>query len=218
MRGGYSLGMHCHGALAPLLLLACCDINGGQQLYPGASIYESPTRSFHFHFLAPPWHREPPPSEVLVYLAVSILSQFNLENQSISHHLQVTFGSEREARREADVAQEKATRDGRIISRTISSVTSLSGEQGWEFHAFKDRSSGRQYFRDSFFSDGEKRIVHFSLTSAYPLDDQDMNDLIFSFSAGPDPGTKVPPRVAGFALPDASTLGDAGADRSSSWH
>jgi hypothetical protein len=90
----------------------------------------------------------------------------------------------------------KAIGAGKTISDDVDEITTLTGEQGWEYLAYKDEGEkGRFYYRDTAFTDANGRVVLFTMVAAYPLDVRDVDDLMRSFSAGPDEGTRTPKRL-----------------------
>jgi hypothetical protein len=174
-------------------LLAACDISGAGQTYPGASLYQSPSRDFHFHYLAPPWRHGNPEAGKLVHLVVDNFGQFTTTDKALTHQVWASYSSEASTRAAADVVAAELTQAGRTITRPASEVGSLGGDRGWQLFAQRDVSTGRFYYRECLFEAGSGKVVRLSLTGFYPLDEQDIDDLVLSFSAGADPGTQVPP-------------------------
>lgn len=187
--------------LVPLLALAFvlvgCDINGTGQVYPGASVFQAPDRSFHFHFLSPPWRYKPHATGEIVHLVVDSFSQFNDDPKdlSITHKLWVKAATSADPRSAVQVLRDEARTKTRTITRDLHQVTTLTGEKGWQYLAYRDEKTGRFYYRDSALALGSSAAVLFSFVAAYPLDEHEIDDLVQSFSAGPDPGEDTPPRI-----------------------
>jgi len=203
--------------LAVLLLvlpLGACEINGSTQTYPGASVYQAPDNGFHFHFLSPPWRYAEKEQRHLVYLVVDSFSQFHRAGDvTISYKLWVSHDQSASAQVGAVALRDKALGAGKMMHTDLESFETLTGEQGWQYMAYKDDPKGERYYhRDSLLTDGHGRVVLFSLTAAYPLWEQDVDDVILSFSDGPDlDDTQTPPkRPDGGPGPDAAT--DAATD------
>jgi len=185
--------------LLTLALLAGCDLNGNELRYPGASVFQAPDGGFHFHFLAPPWRYQKKEPKHIVYLVVDSYSQFNRsegEEITISHKLWVSHGTQATPRAEMEYLRSRAITGGKIIETDVASFETLTGEEGWSYVAHKDEGEkGRFYYRDAGFLDASGKVIQFSMTAAYPLDVQDIDDLLRSYSAGPDDGTPVPRRL-----------------------
>jgi hypothetical protein len=175
------------------VLLAACDINGTGQPYPGASLYQSPNRDFHFHYLAPPWRHGKPEAGKLVHLVVDNFGQFTSTDKALTHQLWASYGSAATSREVADSAALELTQAGRTLTVPVSEIVSLGGDRGWQVLAVRDVPTGRFYYRECVFTAMAGVPVRLSLTGFHPLDEQDIDDVVLSFSASVDPGTQVPP-------------------------
>jgi hypothetical protein len=186
------------------LVFAGCGLNGAQQLYPGASVYESPRHDFHLHYLQPPWRQAKAESGKLLHLAVDNFGQFQSSDKAMTHQLWVSYVPGSNAQQAIAGLVTEATQAGRAITVDAAQVACLTGERGWQLFAQKDQAAGRFYFREVVFPSSAGNLVRLSLTAFYPLDEQDIDDLVRSFSAGSDPGTDAPPRN-----PDAGVTREA---------
>lgn len=189
---------------AATVLLGACDINGTSQTYPGASVFQSPSRDFHFHYLAPPWRYGAPEGGLLGHLVLDPFSQFNPNDHAVSYELRVAYCAKATTQGAALAQRDVAVSAGQTVSRDVAPLTSLTGETGWELYSFKDRltkdnTTVRLYYRDSFYATSLGKVVRFGLSGLYPVDEPDVDDLVHSYSASLDPGTDVPPRI-----PDAA--------------
>lgn len=193
--------------LALLLALAGCDLNGNDLRYPGASVFQAQDGGFHFHFLAPPWRYQKKEPKHIVYLVVDSYSQFNRsggEEVTISHKLWVSYGTQASPRAEMEYLRNRAVTGGKIVETDVASFETLTGEEGWSYVTHKDEGEkGRFYYRDAGFLDASGKVIQFSMTAAYPLDVQDIDDLLCSYSAGPDDGTPTPRRLFDGSQPPA---------------
>ncbi len=194
----------CPTCLLGVVLLAGCDLDGNSLRYPGASVFEPPARDFHFHYLSPPWRIRPKPADLIAHLSVDVLDQFNPTSNAFSHELRLSYatGTSREA---IDAVRLVLAKAGHSFRSEVAPVRALTGEVGWDLLSTVQTSAGLGYHRETFFTASSGKPVRFSLTSAYPLDEQDVDDLLGSFSAAPDDGSVTPPRVRdrGVASADA---------------
>lgn len=185
-------------ALAVVAVGLCgCDINGNDLLYPGASVFEAPDRGFHFHFLSPPWRFQDKEAKHLAFLVVDSYSQFHRSGEvTISHKLWIAHESAAaDPQTFVQSLRQKAVAAKKTVSRDVAQLTTLTGEKGWDYVAHApDNKGGRYYYRDAAFSDANGKVVSFIMLAAYDLATQDIDDLLESFTAGPDDGTVAPPR------------------------
>jgi len=181
-------------ALALLVVVAACDANGNSLTYPGASVYQSPAKDFHFHFLEPPWRPDTPEAGVLAHLAADSSGPIIPGTKPVTHELRVTYGAGASAQAAAAAEQASEVTAGRTITTQATKLTTLTGEEGWDVQSLKDLPAGRAYYRETFFQ-ATGKVVRFSLVAAYATDSLDVNDLFLSFSLGPDPGGPTPTRV-----------------------
>jgi len=175
--------------LIGLALLTACTINGNAQTYPGASVYQAPGGKFHFHFLAPPWRYKPKEAKHLVYLVVDSTSQFKRSGDiSINHKLWISYDPGTRPETVVSDLRDKAVAAGKTLHRDLESFNTLTGEQGYQYMAYKDdaKTGDRYDYRDVTFTDIDGHVVLFAMVAAYSLWDQDMDDVILSYSAGPD--------------------------------
>jgi hypothetical protein len=194
--------------LALPLALTACDLDGNAQVYPGASVYEAPDRGFHFHYLSPPWRQlATDRNKWLVHLVVDEPGK----EDSTSHKLWVGYHKGTVPKTAADQLRDESKNKGHTISSDVAKITARTGEEGWECHAYKDYpTAGRFYQRHVVFADSSGSLVHFSFWTAYPTDEQDIDELVLSYSAGPDDGTETPSRKPDAAPGDMSVDADAG--------
>ena len=191
------------------VLLVGCDFSGSGHPYPGASVYEASDKSFHFHYLAPPWKKGQVenPSD-LAYFFVDTERQYNRSDPiTISHKLWI-----REARGATPELAIQAYRGGAAAQgytnyHDVTPFKTRSGAEGIQYMAYNDQAEGRFFFRESLMLDANQRIVRFSFYTAYPVHDQDIEDLVLSFDAAPDDGTETP----GALVPAKPTSPDGGA-------
>jgi hypothetical protein len=191
--------------------LCGCDINGNDQLYPGASVFEAPDKGFHFHYLSPPWRFQNKEAKHLAFLVVDSYSQFHRSGEvTISHKLWIAHESAADPKAFVQSLHDKAVKEKKTISRSVKQFTTLTGEKFWDYVAHaSDKKGGNYHYRDAAFTDANGKVVSFIMLAAYELATQDIDDLLESFSAGPDDGTETPPRT-----PDrgASAQKDLGPD------
>jgi len=183
-----------------LAVLAGCDINGGPLTYPGASVFEPPAHDFHFHYLSPPWRLRTPPADLIALLSVDVFDQFNPSSSALSHELRISYGTG-SSRDTIEAARTVLLQGGHQLRGEITALRALTGEQGWSLLSTVQTPAGVAYHREAAFTASSQRPVRFALTAAYPLDEQEVDDLLQSFSAGPDPGSVTPPRVHDLGLP-----------------
>jgi hypothetical protein len=187
------------------LLLAACDLSGGQT-YPGASVYEAPDRGFHFHYLSPPWRTNPTSAPFLVHLVIDEVGQRDTTTYKLFTGYYIGGGATPQAAAHALRAAAAAATPAWTITLEPASVTTRTGEQGWEYHGYRDfAGADRFYQRETVFTDATGKLVVFSLSTVYPTSESDVDDLILSFSAAPDEGTETPARKpdAGAQQPDS---------------
>lgn len=196
-------------ALAAISLLAGCDINGNDSTYPGASVFEASDKAFHFHYLAPPWRGGKPIKGALIHLLIDGFTEHEWKAEPITYDLQVAYVAGTSAAQAAAARAVSAVKvDKRTVSKEVAQVTSLTGEQGWEFHSHKSGFNYRVFYRDTFFADKNGKVVHFAMIGVFALEEQDIDDLLLSFSADADDGSEVPPRRPD-AGPDLGQVADA---------
>ena len=191
-------------------LLAACDINGNTTDYPGASVYEAPDKGFHFFFLAPPWRGAQPQPALLVHLAVSGPYQLPDSKDYTAFDLQVSYLKAATLLKGVQVLTSAAAKEGITVSKDAVLVASRSGEVGWELSGHKDEKNGRVFHRFSLFADLNGRVVLLHLRSYLSLAHRDLDDLVFSFTAGPAPEVDTPARVPDSAQADSLPALDAG--------
>lgn len=180
--------------------LAACDLNGGPLTYPGASVFESPARDFHFFYLSPPWTRRTTPSDLIALLAVDVFDQFNPSSKAHSHELRVSYGTG-SSRAAIEAVRSTLASAGHSFRGEITAVTALRGAPGFDLHSTVQVASGLAYHRETVFTASSKTPVRFAITAAYPLDEPEVDDLLKSFSPGPDKGSVTPPRVRDSGAP-----------------
>jgi hypothetical protein len=188
------------GLLAVTLLSAGCEINGGPLTYPGASVFEPPARDFHFHYLSPPWRHRAAPADLLALLAVDVYDQLNPTGDALSHELRVSYGTG-DNRATIEAARAVLAKAGHAFRGEITAIRALTGEEGWDLLSTVQTPIGIAYHRETAYTASSSKPVRFALTAAYPLDEQEVDDLLQSFSAGPDPGSVTPPRVKDAGVP-----------------
>ena len=194
------------GILVLATLGSACDLNGGPLTYPGASVFEPPARDFHFFYLSPPWRHRPTPADLLALLAVDVFDQFNPSSNALSHELKVSYGVGT-SRDTIEAARAALAGAGHAFRGEITPIRSLTGEAGWDLLSTVQTANGIAYHRETTYTASSQKPVRFAITAAYPLDEQEIDDLLKSFSAGPDPGSVTPPRVRDSGQPAT----DAGA-------
>lgn len=192
--------------LLVLVALAGCDLNGGPLTYPGASVFEPPARDFHFFYLSPPWTRRTTPSDLLALLAVDVFDQFNPSTKAHSHELRVSYGTG-SSRATIEAVRATLASAGHSFRGEITALTTLGGAPGFDLFSTVQVASGLAYHRETVFTASTQKPVRFALTAAYPLDEPEVDDLLKSFSPGPDQGSVTPPRVrdAGTPASDGGT-------------
>jgi hypothetical protein len=166
---------------AAAILAAGCDLNGGAQVYPGAVGYEAPGADFRFYYLAPPWRPAAAEADVLVHLAIDVFGQFTSTDKAVSHELRVSYAAGF-ARGVVEAQRDALVRDGATARREVGPLRSLTGESGWDFEAERATSKGQVYYRETAYTTVAGKAVRFSLRAAYPTDEQDVQDLLESFS------------------------------------
>jgi hypothetical protein len=187
-----------------VLLLAACDLNGNTT-YPGASVFEAPDRGFHFHYLSPPWRTSSTASPFIVHLVIDEVGQRDTTTYKLFVGYYQGTGATPQAAASGLRAAAAAATPAWTITLEPKSVTTRTGEQGWEYHGYRDfAGADRFYQRETVFSDASGRLVFFSLSTVYPTTESDVDDLILSYSAAPDDGTETPARKpdAGAGLTD----------------
>jgi hypothetical protein len=180
--------------LLVLALSGGCGLDARALTYPGASVYQPSSKDFHFHYLAPPWLADATPKDALIQLSIAATSQAPGTIGS-SHQLRVAHADGSSAWSAAQTQRQAALQAGATLSRDVEALTTLTGESGWDVQAYRDLAPGRAFYRDAFFTAATGQLVRFSLLSAYPTDELEIDDLLLSFSAGPDPGTPGPEKV-----------------------
>lgn len=172
-----------------------CHVNGRQLDWPGASVYQPPGGDFHFHYLAPPWRQEAASPGELGRLSIPASAQ-GPGTIASSHLLKILVTSSGSPRAAAEAQRQNEVNARHTLSRDLAPVTTLTGEEGWDLQSYQDLPPGRAYYRESFFATASPgRVARLSLLSAYPTDENDIEDLVASYSAGPDPGTPGPEKV-----------------------
>ena len=200
--------------LALVLGLAGCNLNG-HQTYPGASVWQAPDDSFHFHYLSPPW-RVARPEGILAYLVVDGANQYSARDPAaVTYKLWIRRATTQGGPHAAATALSSAARTiGRTIDQQVATITTRTGEVGYEYLAHQDYpEKGRLHQRETVFVDAAGRLVQFTAQSLYELDTADMDALLQSFSTGPDEGTETPgrkPDASNVTVVDLTTSADGG--------
>lgn len=189
-----------------LLLLVGCDINGTSLAHPGASIYQAPDEGFHFHYLSPPWRTASGEAQLLVKLVVDAYGEFSPSDDKLSHILRISYGATSSPFEEARLARDAAMAKGHVSPEVPAALVSLTGQAGWQFFSHQETPDDRNYFRECFYLDALGRVVRLALAGAFPMDEQNVEDLVLSYSSGPDDGTATPPPIS--LLPGSSPQGD----------
>jgi hypothetical protein len=181
-----------------VLLIGGCGLDARSLTYPGATVYQPSTKDFHFHYLAPPWDVDPNPQDALIQLSVKATYQAP-GTVDYSHQLRVVrvVGTSTADAAAAQVQQEKQL--SHVIALGPTPITSMSGDLGTDLQTYEDLPQGRGYFRKTFFATKTavegSMIVELALHSAYPPGEQEIEDLILSFSSEADPGTPGPEKT-----------------------
>jgi hypothetical protein len=182
------------------LLLLClalpgCDLNGRELDWPGASVYQPPSKDFHLHYLAPPWQNEAPGPGELGRLSIPATAQ-GPGTISSSHLLKILVMKVGSPLAAAEAQRQNELNVRHTLGRDLTRITTLTGEEGWDLQSYQDLPQGRAHYRESFFPTAlPGQVARLSLLSAYPTDENDIEDLLASYSAGPDPGTPGPERL-----------------------
>lgn len=176
------------------LALCGCEISGNDATYPGASVWQAPDKGFHFHFMQPPWRIMPPTKELLVRMLVDGFVIFTPNSDSITYHLEVRYHTAKSTELAAKAHKAKLLKAKHTVTRDLEQVKALTGEQGWDLHTSTPGYSANLHFRNIFFEDKNGKVVQFSLISQYLLTEQDVQDMVQSYSAFADDGSEVPER------------------------
>lgn len=186
-------------------LLGGCEINGNDSLYPGASVWQAQDKGFHFHYMQPPWRQVPPRKGQLVRMLVDGFIIYEVNSDSISYHLEVSYSAAKTPELAAKAVKAMLLKDKHTIVTDLATVRSLAGDEGIELYTSKHAWSASFNYRNAFYTDANGKVVRLSLIGLYPLDEQDAQDLIHSYSASEDDGTEVPVRK-----PDRGVAKDGG--------
>jgi hypothetical protein len=185
-------------AIVALLVLGGCGLDARSLTYPGATVFQPPTKDFHFHYPAPPWDVDPNPQDALIQLSVKATYQAP-GTVDYSHQLRVVrvVGT---STADAAAAQVQAEAQAKhVITAGPTPITSMTGDPGTDLQSYEDLPQGRGYFRKTFFATKTaiegSMIVELALHSAYPPNEQEVEDLVLSFSSGEDPGTPGPDKT-----------------------
>ena len=189
--------------------LTGCEINGNDSPYPGASVWEAPDKGFHFHYMQPPWRIKPATKGLLVRMLVDGFMIYTPNSDSITYHLEVSYHSGKSTELAAKARKAVLLKDKHTITKDLEEVESLSGEDGWDLHTTKIGYSSNLHYRNTFFEDENGKVVQFSLIGQYQLEEQDVQDLIQSYSATADEGTEVPERKTDSRVPDSGVAQDS---------
>ncbi len=189
--------------------LSGCEINGNDALYPGASVWQAQDKGFHFHYMQPPWRIKPPEKGLLVRMLVDGFMIYTPNSDSITYHLEVSYHGNKSTELAAKAVKAKLVKDKHTVTADLVQVRTLTGEQGWDLHTSKPGFSSNLHYRNTFFEDENGKVVRFSLIGQYRLDEQDIQDLILSYSATADDGTEVPERKADARVKDGGTAKDS---------
>ena len=177
-----------------VVLSAGCEINGNDSLYPGASVWQSSDKGFHFHYMQPPWYHKAAEKGWLVRMQVDGFMLYSAVSDSITYKLDVGYHKATSAELAAKTVKAERLKNKHRITTDLDEVVSHGGDEGWELYSTRPGFSANLYFRDTFFADDNGKIVHFAMLGAYALDEQDIHDMIRSYAAGPDDGSDVPER------------------------
>jgi len=189
--------------------LTGCEINGNDSAYPGASVWQAPDKGFHFHYMQPPWRVKPPKKGLLVRMMVDGFMIYTPNSDSITYHLEVGYHSSKSTELAAKAYKAVLLKDKHTVTKDLEKVEALTGEEGWNLHTSKLGYSADLHYRNIFFEDQNGKVVQFSLIGQYQLDDQDVQDLIQSYSAAADEGTEVPRRKPDSRVPDSGVTKDS---------